>query len=71
MRSFLVGSVIGLAALLAFSSAVVAQDKPGSKESLYNGNRLKPTWPAGGPAPYRDVSGSWGGNLTPERGDLR
>ena len=71
MRSFLVGSIIGLAALLTLTSVATAQEpKPGSKDSLYNGNRLKPNWPAGGPAPVRDVSGSWAGNLTPERGEV-
>jgi len=61
---------ITAAALLAFSSFAAAQTKqpaPGSKDSLYNGNRLKPDPTPGGPAPVHDVSGSWAGNLTPQR----
>ncbi len=61
---------IAAAALLAFSSFAAAQTKqpaPGSKDSLYNGNRLKPDPTPGGPAPVHDVSGSWAGNLTPQR----
>jgi hypothetical protein len=59
-----------MVALLVFSSVAMAQAQgklPG-KDSLYNGNRLKPDSTPGGPAPVRDVSGSWAGNLTPERG---
>ncbi len=46
--------------------------RPGSKESLYNGNNLKrETVPnPGGPAPVRDVSGSWAGNLVSQRGQI-
>ena len=61
---------IAAAALLNFSSVATAQTKqpaPGSKDSLYNGNRLKPDPTPGGPAPVHDVSGSWAGNLTPQR----
>jgi len=71
MRTLLVRSIIALVAVLAFSFVVVVvaqQVKPGSKESLYSGNRLRPDPTPGGPAPVRDVSGSWAGNLTPERG---
>src|SRR5438445_3221554 len=68
MRKPLVRSMIGLLAVLAFSAVAVAQaPKPGSKDSLYKGNRLKPDSTPGGPAPVHDVSGSWAGNLTPER----
>ena len=68
MRNLLARSIIGLVALLPFSSMVMAQGaKPGTKDSLYNGNRLKPDPTPGGPAPVHDVSGSWAGNLTPER----
>ena len=60
--------IIGLVAVLALSSSAMAQTSgAGSKESLYNGNRLKPDPTPGGPAPVHDVSGSWAGNLTPER----
>jgi hypothetical protein len=69
MRNSLLRSVVGLLAVVALSSAALAQQaKPGSKESLYNGNRLKPDPTTGGPAPIRDLSGSWAGNLTPNRG---
>ncbi|MSO29756.1 MAG: hypothetical protein EXQ48_02275 [Acidobacteria bacterium] len=61
--------MIGLLVLLAFASAAIAQGgKLPGKESLYNGNRLKPDPTTGGPAPVRDLSGSWAGNLTPDRG---
>ena len=71
MRSSLMRLVIGLTTLLAFSSAAVAQKAaPGSKDTLYNGNRLKPDPTPGGPAPVHDVSGSWAGNLTPDRGEM-
>ena len=71
MRSSLVRTIIGLTAVLAFSSVAKAQGaKPGTKDSLYNGNRLKPDPTPGGPAPVHDVSGSWAGNLTPERGEI-
>ena len=46
MLNSLVRATIGLGALLAFSSLAVAQSapqaKPGTKDSLYNGNKLKP-----------------------------
>ena len=43
------------------------QAKPGSKGSLYNGNRLKTDPAPGGPAPVHDLNGSWAGNLVPTR----
>jgi hypothetical protein len=70
MRKSFVRSIIGLVAVVAFSAAAMAQGSgpaPGSKDSLYNGNRLKRDPAPGGPAPVHDVSGSWAGNLTPER----
>ena len=68
MRNSPVRSIIGLLALLAFASAAMAQgSKLPGKDSLYNGNRLRPDPTPGGPAPVHDVSGSWAGNLTPER----
>jgi hypothetical protein len=45
------------------------QKLPG-KETLYRGNRLKANPEAGGPAPVHDISGSWAGNLTPDRGEI-
>ena len=71
MRSSLLRSLIALIALLACASVATAQrEKLPSKETLYNGNRLKPDPTTGGPAPVRDVSGSWAGNLTPDRGAI-
>jgi hypothetical protein len=73
MRDALVRSILILVAALAFSSVAMAQEAapgtpaPGTKDSLYKGNRLKPDPTPGGPAPVHDVSGSWAGNLTPER----
>ena len=75
MRNSLVRSITGLVAVLAFSTVAIAQmaapaSAPGSKESLYRGNRLKPDPTPGGPAPVHDVSGSWAGNLTPDRQEI-
>lgn len=68
MRNLLVRLIVGLVAVLTFSSLAMAQaGGAGTKESLYKGNRLKPDPTPGGPAPVHDVSGSWAGNLTPER----
>jgi hypothetical protein len=71
MRSSLVLTISALVVLTAFSSTAKAQQpKLGSKDTLYNGNRLKPDPTPGGPAPAKDVTGSWAGNLTPERGEI-
>jgi hypothetical protein len=67
MRKAIGFSIIGLAAVLAFSSMAMAQAKPGSKQSLYNGNTLKTDPTPGGPAPVHDMMGSWAGNLVPQR----
>jgi len=79
MRFWLVRSIVGLAAVFVLGALTTAQGQaqaqngklPG-KDSLYNGNRLKrETTPnPGGPAPVHDLSGTWGGNLTPERGEI-
>ena len=70
MRPSLVRS-IGLLALLAFAAVAIArQTKLPGKETLYRGNRLRPDPAPGGPAPVRDISGSWAGNLTPERPEI-
>ena len=67
-RNSLVRSIVGLMAVLALSFFAMAQaPAPGSKDSLYNGNRLKPNPTTGGPAPVHDVDGSWAGNLVPQR----
>ena len=69
MRYPLARFVVVPLALLAFASAASAQGgKPAGKDSLYNGNRLKPDPTPGGPTPVHDISGSWAGNLTPDRG---
>jgi hypothetical protein len=60
--------IVGLVAVV-FSAVAIAQKPPG-KESLYNGNRLKVDPTPGGPAPVHDVTGSWAGNLTPERPEI-
>jgi len=73
MRNSLVRALMALVAALAFSSLAMAQaqqPKPGSKDSLYKGNYLKPDPTPGGPAPVHDVNGSWAGNLTPQRFDI-
>jgi hypothetical protein len=69
VRLEILRSIIALAAVLAFSSMAMPQDqaKPGSKGSLYNGNRLKTDPTPGGPAPVHDMNGSWAGNLVPTR----
>jgi hypothetical protein len=70
MRNSKALAIASVALLLGFSSVAAAQKKepaPGSKDSLYNGNYLKPDPTPGGPAPVRDISGSWAGNLTPQR----
>src|SRR4051812_27791480 len=70
MPTFFVRSIVSLVVLFLSSAAMAQGAKPGSKESLYNGDRLKPESTPGGPAPVRDVSGSWAGNLTPMRGAI-
>lgn len=68
MRKAVMPSIMALAVCVALSCAVRAQEaKPGSKGSLYDGNRLKVDPAPGGPAPIHDVSGSWAGNLVPTR----
>jgi hypothetical protein len=71
MRHSFARSVIHLLVVLACASVAMAQgSKLPGKDSLYNGNRLKPDPTPGGPAPVHDVSGSWAGNLTPDRGEI-
>lgn len=70
MRNSTALAIVAVALSLGFSTAATSQTKqpaPGSKDSLYNGNYLKPDPTPGGPAPVRDISGSWAGNLTPQR----
>jgi len=69
MRNPPLRSISVLLIVLACASSAFAQRaKLPGKESLYNGNRLKPDPTTGGPAPVRDVSGSWAGNLVSDRG---
>jgi hypothetical protein len=71
MRNPFARSIVGLVAVLAFSSVAMAQaGGVGTKDSLYNGNKLKPDPTPGGPAPIHDVNGSWAGNLVPERPEV-
>jgi hypothetical protein len=73
MRTSLLRSIIGLLAVLVFASAALAQagrPKLPGKETLYRGNRLRPDPTPGGPAPVHDITGSWAGNLTPERPEV-
>jgi hypothetical protein len=67
-RSIIGLMAVGLVAALAFSSLAMAQaGSAGTKESLYDGNRLRLDPNPGGPAPIHEMNGSWAGNLTPER----
>jgi len=75
MHNSIARSLMGLVALLALSSLAIAQTsppkaKPGTKDSLYNGNKLKADPNPGGPAPVHDVFGSWAGNLVSTRGPV-
>jgi hypothetical protein len=74
MRNLLMAPLIALAALTTFSSSTQAQQvfqRPGELEqrppSLYQ--KIQGTGP-GGPAPRRDLSGSWTGPLEPKAGDV-
>jgi hypothetical protein len=72
MRPSITRSIVIPVVVFAFASAATAQgfqNQPG-KDTLYRGNRLRPDPTSGGPAPSHDVSGSWAGNLTPERGEI-
>src|ERR1043166_7809503 len=73
MGKWLVSSIVGLLPAMAFVSMMMAQaEKPKlpGKDSLYRGNRLRPDPTPGGPAPVHDITGSWAGNLTPERPEI-
>src|SRR5262252_8882790 len=71
MRTSFVRSMIGLLALQAFAAVAQAgKAKLPGKETLYRGNRLRPDPTPGGPAPVHDITGSWAGNLTPERPEI-
>jgi hypothetical protein len=71
LRPIVSVAAAGVAAALVFSSVAMAQTaKPGTKDSLYNGNYLKNNPNSGGAAPVHDVIGSWAGNLTPVRPEI-
>jgi len=73
MSTSLSKSIVGLVAVLVFASSALAQTgkaKLPGKETLYRGNRLRPDPTSGGPAPVHDITGSWAGNLTPERPEI-
>src|SRR2546427_4810248 len=64
MRHRLIRATIALVALLAFSSLARAQQ--GLNNNMYN--KLKESGP-GGPAPKRDLTGSWVGPVAAQKGD--
>src|SRR5712692_11416024 len=53
--------------MLVVSSVAMAQAGAGKDNSLYN--KLSKDDSSGGPAPRRDLSGTWTGPLEPKRGD--
>ena len=66
MRNPFVRSIVGTLAVLVFSSIAWAQSGRGAQNTLYN--KLNQDKSTGGPAPQRDLSGSWAGPLTANRG---
>ena len=72
MQSILASSIIALAAALPFSSVVLVQNSPpnaGQAErprTLFQ--KLEAAGATSGPAPRRDLNGSWTGPLTPDMG---
>jgi hypothetical protein len=61
MRNPVASSIIGLSAMLAFSSVAMAQEGRGAQNTLYNKLNQDPS--TGGPAPRRDLNGAWAGPL--------
>ena len=66
MRKPLVGAILGLLAALVFSSVAMAQSAPAQSR----GNEIHSAWKYypkdipvgdGGPAPKRDLTGTWNG----------
>ncbi len=66
MRNRLIGAMIVLTAAVASSSPAIAQDGAGFANNMYN--KLKEGGP-GGPAPKRDLTGSWAGPVAAQKGD--
>ncbi len=64
MRNRLIVAMLALAGLPAFASLAMAQ--AGLNNNLYN--KLKESGP-GGPAPKRDLTGSWVGPVVAQKGD--
>ena len=59
-------TIVGLVAVLVFSSMASAQAGRGAQNTLYNKLNQDPS--SGGPAPSRDLTGAWAGPLTAKRG---
>jgi hypothetical protein len=59
MRNLIVRSIVAFGAVVAFSSAAMAQAGAGGNNTLYN--KLNKGVDTGGPAPRRDLSGAWTG----------
>jgi|SRR5579862_2970569 len=75
MRNLLLGSIVVAAATLAFSPVAFSQDAvpgiggvPQRPKTLYQ--ELDKAGGTGGPAPRRDLSGSWTGPLEPKLGEV-
>ena len=68
MRNLIARSILALLTMLAVSSVGMAQAGAGANNSLYN--KLSKDDSSGGPAPRRDLSGTWTGPLEPKRGDV-
>src|SRR2546427_12080463 len=66
MRNRVIGAMVTLAAVLAFSPLAMAQAQAGLDNNMYN--KLKESGP-GGPAPNRDLTGSWVGPVAAPKGD--
>src|SRR5207302_1027505 len=66
MRNYLVAAVVGLAAAFASAAPAMAQAGAGLNNNMYN--KLKESGP-GGPAPKHDLTGSWAGPVTAQKGD--
>jgi hypothetical protein len=65
MRNRLIGAMVALAALLASSSPAMAKTGAGLNNNMYT--KLKESGP-GGPAPKRDLTGSWAGPVAAQKG---
>ena len=66
MRTLVARFSIGALAALVFSPLAMAQPGAGGQNTLYNKLNRDPS--TGGPAPRRDLSGSWAGPLMAKKG---